>query len=144
MESSLKFKRSRDGCIIDFRACGSPKVAKDWLDTVENPQDVQELFFGHAHLNEEAFSAIRRLTNLRVLEVRTQSCRDEWLVHLQPLKKLERLNFTNCRISDDAIRAFRKLPALKLLIIRGTRMTAEGRALLKQEFGPSLRILGNA
>ena len=84
-------------------------------------------------VSDKGMTYLKNLTALRILALGDTRVSSKGIKHLAAMTELEALDLTQTAIDDKAIETLSKLKALRRLAIGSTKITKEGRALLKKE-----------
>lgn len=90
-------------------------------------------------LTDKGVEHLKKLTNLRSLDLSYNRVTDKGLLHLRGLVKLQLLDLGYTRITDNGLEHLKVLTNLRELSLQGTKVTAEGIKKLRQVL-PKCRI----
>ncbi len=86
-----------------------------------------------SNINDANLAAIKRLTDIRWLDIDATKITDDGLEHLTGLTDLQRLNLVNTKITDTGMEHLEGLTTLRWLNLYGTEVTAGGVEKLQQK-----------
>lgn len=101
-----------------------------YLDYVKEHTGLEALTLGD--VSDAALAFLRRLVNLRSLNVGLTKITDVGLVHLQGLSSLEALNLSSTEITDRGLHYLRELANLTDLDLSSTQITDRGMVCLQE------------
>jgi hypothetical protein len=87
--------------------------------------------FHNTQITDTDLKLLKKLSELRNLDLRFTKIGDAGMAHLKKLKKLQMLNLFRTQISDKGLKSLKKLKDIQTLLIGGTKVTDAGLASLK-------------
>jgi len=133
------------GNVDNMRRAGPEWIGKLVGDSGMNPFDEVESFCFRASwekgpaTDDAVLANVRKLPNLRRLDLAFTRVTDAGMEHLCDLHQLEELNLVGTKVSDESVPQLKRLKSLKTVLLWGSQVTTAGVADLQREL-PELKI----
>ncbi|MDA8746097.1 hypothetical protein N9N28_15845 [Rubripirellula amarantea] len=105
---------------------GCQGITDQGLVHLKGMVDLEELILSQTKITGSGFDALRKLRNLKNLDLQSTPVVDSSLAKLVSHKQLEELWLTDTRITDEAVPYLTQLTELKQLDVALTEMTPDG------------------
>jgi hypothetical protein len=118
-------------------------ISDETLDNLLELPNLEELHANSSSVSDEGLKNLEKFPKLRWLTIHYTKVTDSGLVHVKNLKHLEWLILIGDNISDASIPNLSSMTTLQLLDVRGTAITANGHAKLKEAM-PNCNVMWQA